>query len=86
MHEIDELKKKYGKGFYSRIVDIYDEERKKSKTFEWSEIQLDSSISIIDTPGHKSFISELIEPAMKYESSLIGILCVSSIDGEFDAG
>lgn len=75
---------------YSRVLDIYDDEKSRGKTFEYSTLDFmfdDDKYQIIDTPGHKSFIREMINGLCHFEAShVIGCLLLSAREGEFESG
>jgi translation elongation factor EF-1alpha len=73
---------------WSKTLDIYDEERMRSKTHEFSIIDIkyeNEEYQMIDTPGHKGFIRSLIEGISVYPG-MIGCIIISSRNGEFEAG
>ena len=80
-----------GSWYLSWCMDLNPEEREKGKTQEMSMCSFylptfgadNVKINIIDSPGHKSFIGEMIEGASRAD---IGILIVSARAGEFEAG
>lgn len=86
----DDSKKINKRQLYSNLLDIYEEERTRGKTHEYSTISFthkDRQFELIDTPGHKSFLRELIAGLSSINSNeLIGCLLISVSKGEFDAG
>lgn len=75
---------------YSRLLDIFTEEREKGKTHEFTTIDfnhLGKDYQIVDTPGHKTFIRELIKGvSIISPEKMIGCLMISAKEGEFKAG
>lgn len=90
-HEFNKHKKACAGSEYalwSRFLDIYDEERVRSKTLEFTTIELkhkDNVYNLIDTPGHHSFIRSLIQAMGSYKD-IIGCVLVSARKGEFESG
>lgn len=76
--------------YWSRILDIYEEEQVRSKTHEFNVIELNynnKTYNLVDTPGHKSFIRSMIEGVSFFDNSeIIGCLVISMSKGEFEAG
>jgi translation elongation factor EF-1alpha len=99
-HDFDNIKQKCAKEgtltqLYSRILDIYEEEQIKGKTHESYILEFDypkgssgmHKFQLIDTPGHKMFIRELINTLSAMETeNIIGCLVISAKKGEFEAG
>lgn len=75
---------------YSRILDINEEERQKGKTHEYNIVDLkfkDQSFQLIDTPGHKNYIREMINGLSHFETDRIfGCFLLSAKKGEFESG
>lgn len=75
---------------YSRILDVNEEERQKGKTNEYTIVDLnykDASFQLIDTPGHKNYIREMINGLSHFETSrIIGCFLLSAKKGEFESG
>jgi translation elongation factor EF-1alpha len=75
---------------WSKVLDIYEEERVRGKTHEFSISPFNykgQSYEIIDTPGHKSYIREMIAGLSYFDTSkLIGCLMISAAKGEFESG
>ena len=75
---------------YSRILDINEEERQKGKTHEYNIVELkykEQPFQLIDTPGHKNYIREMINGISHFESSrIIGCFLLSAKKGEFESG
>lgn len=94
-HELEKLKKeceeeKKMNQLWSNVLDINEEERVKGKTHEFNILPFkhnDHEYNIIDLPGHKMFIREMISGISYFESSdVIGCLLISAAKGEFEAG
>jgi elongation factor 1 alpha-like protein len=94
-HELDKIKNectitKSMTQLWSRVLDTNEEERVKGKTHEFNMLPFvynKQSFQLIDTPGHKMFIREMINGISLFESSgVIGCLVISSAKGEFEAG
>ena len=98
-HEIKQNKKecedeKLGYQLYSRLLDVNEEERVKGKTHEYSSINFTfkgidgcRNLELIDTPGHKLFIRELIKGLSYIDPE--GVICcllISAKEGEFQSG
>jgi translation elongation factor EF-1alpha len=70
-HMVDEIfRKAKDEGMerqrFSRLLDICEEEQKKGKTMDWTEINFkynDKNYVLIDTPGHKLFLPQMIAGA-----------------------
>lgn len=72
--------------YLSWCMDLNPEEREKGKTTEVGTASFDlphTRINILDAPGHKQFVNEMIEGASRAD---IGILIVSARSGEFESG
>lgn len=72
--------------YLSWCMDLNPEEREKGKTTEVGTASFDlphTKVNIIDAPGHKQFVNEMIEGASRAD---VGILIVSARKGEFEAG
>ena len=90
-HELDKIhtqaiKEKMGRWKWARILDIYEEEMTRGKTHEYVEIEINlngEKVSLIDTPGHQSFVREMINGISCQVKS--AIVMVSMIDNEFEA-
>lgn len=90
-HELDKietqaLKDKMGRWKWARILDICQEEMERGKTHEYTEMEISlngENVSLIDTPGHQSFVREMINGISCHVKS--AILMVSMIDNEFEA-
>jgi len=71
---------------WSNINDIFDEEKEKGKTHEYNLETFtynDNTYYMIDTPGHLSFIREMIEGVTKDVNT--AVLMVSAIGNEFES-
>lgn len=75
---------------YSRILNCNAEEQVKGQTIEYAILNLkwkDYQLQLIDTPGHKAFIRDLINGISQVEEgSVIGCALLSARDDEFQAG
>lgn len=72
--------------YLSWCMDLNPEEREKGKTVEVGTASFllpHTKINILDAPGHKQFVNEMIEGASRAD---IGVLIVSAKTGEFEAG
>lgn len=97
-HEFEKIKEKCTKDkalnqLYSRVLDITDEEQIKGKTHEYSILEFtykETNFELLDTPGHKAFIRELINCISQFEVNnkcdVIGCCLLSAKEGEFQAG
>lgn len=83
-HYLEKLRQTSPNNWLGQIFDIYDEERERNKTFEWSKIEV-SPITLFDTPGHKTFIREFLQ-ALTKEKINGCILCISGKHDEFESG
>jgi ethanolamine utilization protein EutP (predicted NTPase) len=83
-HYLDKLRQTSPNNWLGQIFDIYDEERERNKTFEWSKIEV-QPIVLFDTPGHKTFIREFLQ-ALTIEKITACILCISGKPDEFESG
>ena len=95
-HEFKQLEKeaieaKMEKWKYAWILDLYAEERERGKTIDFNKVEMkyeDNTYLFIDTPGHKTFIRQLIY-GINYVANpktIIGCLVVSVIANEFNSG
>lgn len=87
-HELDNLKKETsGFNLWSAVLDVWEEEREKSKTHAFNEIIIKDQFLLIDTPGHKNFIRSMIEGiSITDNNDIIGCLVLSAAKGEFNSG
>ena len=72
--------------YLAYLTDISQEERSKGKTVDYSinSININNiKINLIDTPGHKNYISNTMSGL---QISDIAILVVSAKEGEFESG
>jgi len=70
----------------SWCIDTNDEERDKGKTVEYGKAFFETEkkhFTILDAPGHKSFVPSMIEGASQAD---FAILIISARKGEFEAG
>lgn len=94
-HEFNKLKMECEKDkamyqLYSRILDVNEEERQKGKTHEYNIVDLsykEQKFHLIDTPGHKNYIREMINGLSHFETQhIIGCFLLSAKKGEFESG
>eukprot|EP00915_Cephaloidophora_sp_WS-2016_P007713 GHVH01010618.1.p1 GENE.GHVH01010618.1~~GHVH01010618.1.p1 ORF type:complete len:469 (+),score=81.28 GHVH01010618.1:34-1407(+) len=82
-----EAKEKNREGWYlAYVFDLTDEEREKGKTVEVGRATFElenTRFTILDAPGHKSFVPNMIAGAAQAD---IGVLIISARKGEFEAG
>lgn len=72
--------------YLSWCMDLNPEEREKGKTTEVGTATFDlphTRVNVLDTPGHKQFVGEMIEGASRAD---VGVLIVSARTSEFEAG
>lgn len=85
-HELQSLQKKCDKWQWSRVLDIYEEENVRSKTFEYSSVDFEwdsTKFKLVDTPGHNTFIRSMIQGISGGVNT--AILLVSMIENEFES-
>lgn len=85
-HDLESLQRKCSKWQWSRVLDIYEEENVRSKTFEYSTVDFeweDTTYKLIDTPGHGAFIRSMIQGISSDVNT--SILLVSMIENEFES-
>lgn len=72
--------------YLSWCMDLNPEEREKGKTTEVGTASFDlphTRVNVLDTPGHKQFVGEMIDGASRAD---IGVLIISARTSEFEAG
>lgn len=82
---INKYKKESG-NFLSWITDTLDEEREKGKTQDINIMEFKTpkrSYTIIDTPGHRGFVPQMINGISRAD---VAILIISARTGEFESG
>eukprot|EP00762_Andalucia_godoyi_P006254 ANDGO_01625.mRNA.1 Eukaryotic peptide chain release factor GTP-binding subunit len=84
-HEVEKRKLESPNNWLGQLLDTFEEERSRNKTFEWSRTEIGPNIELFDTPGHKMFIREFLQALTAADISC-GILCVSSKSDEFHSG
>jgi small GTP-binding protein len=71
---------------YSRVLDIYEEEQERGKTYEFDTVTFnykDKQYQLIDTPGHQKFVRSMIEGISQHVN--IAVLLISMKENEFEA-
>jgi len=87
-HEFAKAIKGPERQVWSKLLDTYEEEQQRGKTMEFSKVDFsyqETEYQMIDTPGHKQYILQLIA-ALGEATSTIGCLVVSAIENEFESG
>eukprot|EP01053_Blabericola_migrator_P008522 Blabericola_migrator_1__8521@NODE_444_length_8414_cov_167_650533_g92_i1_p2_GENE_NODE_444_length_8414_cov_167_650533_g92_i1NODE_444_length_8414_cov_167_650533_g92_i1_p2_ORF_typecomplete_len508_score110_34GTP_EFTU/PF00009_27/1_4e45GTP_EFTU_D3/PF03143_17/4_7e28GTP_EFTU_D2/PF03144_25/3_1e03GTP_EFTU_D2/PF03144_25/0_00044MMR_HSR1/PF01926_23/0_0018FeoB_N/PF02421_18/3_4e02FeoB_N/PF02421_18/0_021AIG1/PF04548_16/0_038_NODE_444_length_8414_cov_167_650533_g92_i142725795 len=72
--------------YYAYVMDINEDEREKGKTVEVGRASFELPgvrYTILDAPGHKGFVPEMLAGAAQAD---VGVLIISSRKGEFEAG
>ena len=79
-------KEKMGRWFWSRVLDIYEDEMRRGKTHEFNQIEFDyqeKKYQLIDTPGHQTYVRSMIEGISQDVN--ICMLLISMIPNEFES-
>lgn len=76
---------------FARLLDINEEEQAKGVTQECNEIEFkhkDNQYKLIDTPGHKLYVRNLIDAVYRNtgNGNVVGVLVLSSLPSELEAG
>jgi translation elongation factor EF-1alpha len=74
---------------YARLLDTNPDEQSRGMTIEYNQIDFqheDVAFRLIDTPGHKLYIPQLISAIYENLDGLIGVLVVSCLEKELQAG
>eukprot|EP01055_Gregarina_sp_Pseudo9_P000665 Gregarina_sp_Pseudo_9__664@NODE_1422_length_1615_cov_25_192893_g1320_i0_p1_GENE_NODE_1422_length_1615_cov_25_192893_g1320_i0NODE_1422_length_1615_cov_25_192893_g1320_i0_p1_ORF_typecomplete_len489_score162_84GTP_EFTU/PF00009_27/4_5e47GTP_EFTU_D3/PF03143_17/6_1e28MMR_HSR1/PF01926_23/0_00084FeoB_N/PF02421_18/2_1e02FeoB_N/PF02421_18/0_014GTP_EFTU_D2/PF03144_25/1_2e03GTP_EFTU_D2/PF03144_25/0_009AIG1/PF04548_16/0_15_NODE_1422_length_1615_cov_25_192893_g1320_i0881554 len=72
--------------YYAYVMDINEDEREKGKTVEVGRASFELPnvrYTILDAPGHKGFVPEMLAGAAQAD---VAVLIISSRKGEFEAG
>lgn len=92
-HELEQVKKEaiengMERWMWAYLLDIDKNERLRGKTHEFTTIELEynnNKYTLIDTPGHKSFIRSMIG-GVSLIKNVCGVIVVSAIENEFERG
>lgn len=74
---------------WARFLDTYNEEKERGITVDCNEVKFDfrdNKFKLIDTPGHKLYIRNLIEAIYRNSGhGIVGVLVLSVIPSELDS-
>jgi elongation factor 1-alpha len=76
------------KWVWSRVLDIFDDEKVRGKTHQFVNVPFTfnkHSYELIDTPGHQGFVRSMIE-GISSNNIHTAVIIVSMIDNEFESG